>query len=259
MSRRTMLRSFAGVGAGAVLGAVAVAATAGPVSATQGQPVLAGVLNTATGTTRILRGNNASGTDPFMIAANSAIWGESAQTAGVGGTSQSSIGVFGASSTSNGVEGRSTSGDGVRGASNTGTGVEGVSPNGDGVTGGSTTGSGVRGSSASGAGVSGEGATGVEGSSTSGTGIGVAGVNANNVGVRGVGKTGVLGASFTGIGGQFGGLLAPIQLSPTASAGRPTTGTHSRGELVVDNTGSLFICTANGTPGTWRKVTTTAA
>jgi len=26
--------------------------------------------------------------------------------------------------------------------------------------------------------------------------------------------------------------------------------------VLMDSRGSLFICTANGTPGTWRKVTT---
>jgi hypothetical protein len=27
-----------------------------------------------------------------------------------------------------------------------------------------------------------------------------------------------------------------------------------QGELLVDNVGDLYLCTANGTPGTWRQV-----
>ena len=65
-----MLRSFAGAGAGALLGAVAVAATAGPVSATQGQPVLAGLDNTAAGTTRVqLNGGQARYDVAFEVSA----------------------------------------------------------------------------------------------------------------------------------------------------------------------------------------------
>ncbi|MEJ7655126.1 MAG: hypothetical protein WKH64_18215 [Chloroflexia bacterium] len=40
--------------------------------------------------------------------------------------------------------------------------------------------------------------------------------------------------------------------------GKPTTGAHLIGELFLDRAAALWICTASGTPGTWRRVTTTA-
>lgn len=38
------------------------------------------------------------------------------------------------------------------------------------------------------------------------------------------------------------------------ATGAPTSGSHQRGEMYVDGAGSLFVCTASGTPGTWRQV-----
>ena len=48
-----------------------------------------------------------------------------------------------------------------------------------------------------------------------------------------------------------------INILPNANS-RRTTGGHQQGELFLDTTAQLFICTVSGTPGTWRKVTTTA-
>ena len=47
--------------------------------------------------------------------------------------------------------------------------------------------------------------------------------------------------------------------TPKGTAGRPTGGSHVIGEVYVDSKASLFVCTKSGTPGTWRKVTTTSA
>ena len=47
-------------------------------------------------------------------------------------------------------------------------------------------------------------------------------------------------------------------LMPKGSAGKPTTGSHTKGELYMDSGATLFVCTRGGTPGTWRKFTTTA-
>jgi len=103
-----------------------------------------------------------------------------------------------------------------------------------------------------------------------GTGAGVFGlsVNTNGDGVLGIGKVGVhgtsrsgngiLGEGGSGYGGQFKGNRAQLRLAPTTRTGQPTTGAHQVGELYLDKTGSLFICTMAGTPGTWRKVSTTA-
>jgi len=100
-----------------------------------------------------------------------------------------------------------------------------------------------------------------------GTGAGVLGlsVKGDGDGVWGNGKVGVRGTSVnghglfgdggSGYGGQFKGTRAQLRLTPTGRIGKPTTGSHQIGELYLDQVGSLFICTAAGTPGTWKKVT----
>jgi hypothetical protein len=102
-----------------------------------------------------------------------------------------------------------------------------------------TTTSGVLGRNTLGEGVRGEGKTGVRGKSPSGTGV--------------------VGDGGTGYGGTFRGTRAQVRLSPTARTGKPTTGYHQTGELYLDKTGTLYICTVSGTPGTWRRVSTTTA
>lgn len=97
---------------------------------------------------------------------------------------------------------------------------------------------------------------------------GVIGMNGESDGVRGEGKTGVRGVSQTGqgvfgeggtgYGGIFKGARAQLRLTPTGRIGKPTTGYHQIGELYLDKVGALFLCTAAGTPGTWRKVSTIA-
>jgi trimeric autotransporter adhesin len=80
---------------------------------------------------------------------------------------------------------------------------------------------------------------------TSGTTSGVTGVSNSPAG------TGVVGSSI-GYGGRFSGDKAPLLLTESASvSGFPVSSTHTRGELFVDNAGTLFYCTATGTPGTW--------
>ena len=66
-------------------------------------------------------------------------------------------------------------------------------------------------------------------------------------------------SAATGIGVRANGKRAPLQLVPASVAGRPTSLHHSRGELIVDNAGALFLCTASGTPGSWVKVSVTPA
>jgi len=51
-------------------------------------------------------------------------------------------------------------------------------------------------------------------------------------------------------GGDTRGLL----LRTRSSLGAPTTGTWSKGTMILDSAADLFICTAPGTPGTWIKV-----
>jgi hypothetical protein len=88
---------------------------------------------------------------------------------------------------------------------------------------------------------------------------GVLGRNALGVGVRGEGTNGLYGkGASTGYGVVAQGGKAQMRLLPKSRAGKPTTGYHQQGELYLDSAGTLFICTASGTPGTWRKVSTTA-
>lgn len=110
-------------------------------------------------------------------------------------------------------------------------------------------GAGVRGSNPSGYGVVASGTYGIYATGTSGAGV---------TGAASTG-TGVEGYSNGGLGGMFTGGRAAIRLSPTTAAGAPTTGGHSRGELIVDSAGVLWLCKTDGTPGTWVRVSEVAA
>jgi len=76
-------------------------------------------------------------------------------------------------------------------------------------------------------------------------------------------SAGVLGQSSggNGVGGQStaGMDLAAIGTGrlwqkPLGSVGAPAVGSHKRGEQIRDQNGSLYICVADGVPGTWQKV-----
>jgi hypothetical protein len=190
--------------------------------------------------------------------------------------------VFNAASTSSGVGvwGGSFSSDGVHGDSSSGNGVSGVSSSSYGVIGQSISGVGVFGSSGSGTtsihGLKDKAGTAVHGeitfaASTDGAvvgttnatgGPGVRGVNsANGRGLWGKAQgsgEGVYGESTSGVGGLFTGGKAQLKLVPKATGGKPASGAHTKGEIYMDKNGQLFVCTVGGTPGTWRKVTTTA-
>ena len=127
-------------------------------------------------------------------------------------------------------------------------------------------------------GVRGEGATGISGVGRPG-GVGVSGQVGAGTAVSGVAGTGtaikaqnnsnaratvlannggsgagVRSTSNKGYGGEFAGGGAAVRLVPQSSKGHPKTGSHQRGELVVDSAGQLFLCVAGGSPGTWRQV-----
>jgi hypothetical protein len=147
---------------------------------------------------------------------------------GVGGDSDAGIGVWGQSGSGAGVRGSSTTGAGVSGGSEKGPGLRGDSTSGHGVTGVSTSGAGAYGFSSS--------APGVSGGSESGPGVS--------------------GKSTSDRGGVFFGGAAQIRLIPATTKGKPTSGVHQMGDMFLDKAAALFICTKNGTPGTWVKVTT---
>lgn len=154
-----------------------------------------------------------------------------------------------------GVYGENVKGDGVQGVGNGG---------GSGVYGQGRTG--VRGESSApeGVGVHGETAAdfarGVFGRTTGFNGQGVSGEGPKGTGVLGTGKTGVAGMSTgSGYGGYFEGGKAQLRIMPSLETGRPTTGSHFKGEIYMDTAGKLFVCTGTGTPGKWRRFTTTTA
>ena len=65
---------------------------------------------------------------------------------------------------------------------------------------------------------------------------------------------GVIASSFTGVSllVRDGGRL---QHELRAATGAPISGSFSVGEQIRDAAGDMYICTASGSPGTWRKVT----
>jgi hypothetical protein len=194
--------------------------------------------------------------------------GHSTQGTGVEGVSVNNFGIFGqgkagvvGKSGTNGFEGvygqhLGSSGYGVvgDGKGEAGAGVLGRNSDGTGVHGQSSK-SGYGGVTAEHTGTSGFGVVGL---GTGSTGAGVLGRNSSGIGVRGEGNNGVHGKATGGYGGLFEGGKAQLRLVPKTTVGKPTTGTHTKGEIYLDSAGTLFVCTANGTPGTWKKVSTTA-
>lgn len=79
--------------------------------------------------------------------------------------------------------------------------------------------------------------------------MGVAGEGV--IGVAAFGDLGVAGLGF--IGAQFEGVHAPLSLVPQATAGPPTD-ESLKGDILVDSAGVLWMCIADGTPGTWIRI-----
>jgi len=223
----------------------------------------------------------------------SGLYGNNTNNVGVLG--EGAVGVKGTTSKSNYTaivgEHTGTVGYGVLGqGKGAGVGVVGRSAGGEGVRGEGTTGmigvsshagsSGVRGTNTNNIGVLGEGAVGIKGTSSKsnytaivgehtgpvgygvlgqGTGLGIGVVGRNNAGeaMRGEGRIGIYAKSTTtgGYGGVFEGGKAQLRLVPNSTAGKPTSGTHSKGELVLDSAAALWICVVGGTPGVWKQVT----
>jgi hypothetical protein len=177
------------------------------------------------------------------------VWGSTVQPGtladdgeGVFGEGRNGVHGRSRSATDSGVWGENTStGYGVSGSTNSPAPQAGVWGHNFG------SGYGVRGDSGTGEGVFGQGKNGVHGQSGSPTDSGVWGENTGS-------GAGVGGSSVAGYGGDFTGGHAPLRLRPSGSPGSPTTGSHAKGELFVDSTGSLFYCKSDGVPGTWVKL-----
>ncbi|GEM_PF-1661375 len=200
--------------------------------------------------------------------------GASVSGFGVSGFSTGSVGVRGetAAATASGVHGigRAAGAVGVHGAGGQ-AGIRGESPAGIGVDARSAAGIAVRAtgprgivvSSATGVGVDVETTTGIGVHVLAGDGLPVSTTNqsaahpaisASNT----LGGPALRATSISGYGAVFTGGRAPLRLTPAAKAGHPRSGAHQKGELVVDRNGTLYLCTAGGRPGRWRRVTTTA-
>lgn len=80
--------------------------------------------------------------------------------------------------------------------------------------------------------------------------IGVTGWSKVPLGTGVVGFTGGAGA----YGGEFFGGLAEVRLRPGGAAPITLTNAHRAGELYEDETGTLWVCVLDGTPGTWREL-----
>ena len=192
---------------------------------------------------------------------HSGVYGQHTGTPGYGvvgdGNGDSGAGVLGRNNNATGVRGEgvigvwgqsSTTGEAAVYARHNGTGpgvvADGWGSNHAGVLGRNDNGTGVWGKTPR----TGYGA--VYGEHTGTSGYGVVGDGKGEAGA------GVLGRNNSGYGGQFEGGKAQLMLKPAGSAGKPTTGSHAKGEIYMDSAGTLFVCVRGGTPGRWRKLTT---
>jgi len=67
----------------------------------------------------------------------------------------------------------------------------------------------------------------------------------------------IVGTADAGYGAVLAGGIAPLVLTPAATAGPPSTGDHSFGEVYYDVNGLAWRCYAPGTPGGWAPQYTT--
>lgn len=63
---------------------------------------------------------------------------------------------------------------------------------------------------------------------------------------------GVEGSSSSGRGGVFSGALAQVHLTPGTGSTHPKTG--QMGDLYVDKTGRLWLCTKTGSRSGWKEL-----
>lgn len=254
----------------------------GVLATSQHSTALQGTTNSTTGSAAAVLGV-VSSTSPGGF--SSAVRGQNKGTGGLG------IGVWGSHAGAGwGVYATSVSGIGLNAVGGTGTGVSasgatGVSASGDdvgvsafsqgtaveangqatGVNASGQSGYGVLGRVGSGpalpstqagvAGQAGGGLPGVAAASDTGPAVTAASTTGPGLTASSLGNgNGVTAHSSNGYGLQASGGKSQLYLVPAVNAGAPTTGTHKLGELHLDKNGSLFVCTALGTPGTWKQV-----
>lgn len=114
---------------------------------------------------------------------------------------------------------------------------------------------GVHGFSGGGGGSVGNGGVGVLGESTDGNGVRALSVTGVGMWAQSTSGAGLLGHSQSWAGGYFKSDSGPqLVLQPTRGAPTTDSTAHELGEMMHDLSGNLWFCSANGTPGTWRKV-----
>ncbi len=239
-NRRRFLRLAGAAAVGAT--AAAIASSSGPAAAITGGNMLIGQANAATSTndTTVLFAPSAANLDDqtFLV-----------QNFSLGGIAPPSTHRVAVAGTTSGVDGTNGIRTGVYGrtaftvASPAGLGGQGVF----GGAGGSTD-NGVF-ASAFHFGVVGTGPAdgyGVMGYSPVGTGaVGVLGRADEGIGIIAASSTGL--SLLVRDGGRMQQQLRAV--------GAPAVGSFSIGEMIRDGRGDMYICTASGAPGTWRKVT----
>jgi hypothetical protein len=226
-----------------------------------GQPIIAGEANTATDTTYL---TNTDNDNALYASGGGGVVGVGRTYGGVAGISYGGDGVSGlatGSSGGSGVSGRANN-TGVYGEAAVGNGVYGYSSAGNGIYGYSQDRLGTAGVSVNGIGVlafsrqrealnaSSIDGDGVRAHTSSGFGAAVFAENSSGAS----GGHGVVALGQSGIGLYASGEHAPVQLGRAQTAGAPTGGFHVAGELFLDANADLYLCKANGTPGTWKLI-----
>lgn len=147
-----------------------------------------------------------------------------------------------------GLYAHSAAGDGMIAESNTGAAVFATSHNGEGVVAESSAGTAIVATSTYG--------DGMLITSTHGNGLIVRTDDTKNcaIGVMSIHGVAVQATSADGYGGEFKGGQAAVRLMPASTSGPPADGFHAVGELLLDRDGTLFLCIADGIPGTWRRI-----
>ncbi len=232
LSRRRVMRAIAGTAAvGAATGGGGVA-TAGPAAAAAGSALIIGA-------------NNDAGPGVQAITSLTSVVSPSSSTfAAINNATDRPIGLYGVAGPSSGL---TVSAAGVVGNSQAQQGVSGFSRDNNGVLGQSQNGVGVKATSSAYYGLIASSSNYAAVYAFAGTGQGVLGYSGSAAGVQGY-------SGSAGVGGQFQGGRAQVYLVPASTAGAPTSGAHSMGELFLDSGGALYLCKATGTPGTWKLI-----
>jgi hypothetical protein len=82
----------------------------------------------------------------------------------------------------------------------------------------------------------------------------------NTINLTGTGTSSV-GGQFTGTAVRASGLTGATQASGYVGAttsGAPASGTFAVGDFIIDRSGSIWICTSAGSPGTWAQLTSSS-